>query len=68
MYHFFKEKCCDVDNGEYVTFGITGNDGECVIHDISVEKTFVEGIVFKLNRFKASIIHMNDIVQDILNS
>lgn len=68
MYHFFKEKCHNKDIGGYSTFGITSNGGECIIHDVSVEEPFVEGVVFKLNRFKASVIHMNDIVQDALNS
>lgn len=68
MYQFFKEKYHNDEIGGYVTFGIMTYDGTYVIHDISVEKAFVECIVDKLNRFKASVLHIHDIVQDILNS
>lgn len=67
MYQFFRERCQNDEIGGYVTFGIMTCDGTCIIHDISVEKAFVECIVSRLNRFKASVIHIHDIIQDILN-
>lgn len=66
-YMCVKETLTDENMKEYYTYSIKSEDGEICIHDVSLDGLFVKNIVFALNKYEASPIHINDIIEDMLN-
>ncbi len=68
MYNYkcFEEKMFHEDIGEYTSYGIKLDGTDMKIDDVSVDKSFVEGIVFKMNKYQAEPVHMADIIEDML--
>lgn len=56
------------DIGEYYTYGIKviGADYSEALHDVSVCRELVEGMVDVFNQYQVSPVHLHDVVEDLL--
>lgn len=65
-YTLIKQNLINEDMNRYDTYGIAGNDGICIVQDISQDINFVNSIVNALNEHEVSVLHVKDIVEDAL--
>lgn len=65
-YRRFEETLYNKHIGKYNTYGIADSDGQPILRDISVDKSFVDDIVYLFNKYGASFIHVHDIIEDML--
>lgn len=65
-YHLAKSRLKDEDIGKYTAYGISLNQSNIHIKDISSDKQAVIKIVNLLNKYQASPIHLYDIISDMI--
>lgn len=70
IYKVFEETVADFENKTHIAFGIAAFNpkGEKLvcIHDVFADRHKAEGLVKRLNRLKVSVIHIYDIIEDVL--
>lgn len=70
LYKVFEETVTDFENKTHIVFGIAAfnQKGEKIadIHDIFTDKYKAESFVQKLNRLEVSVIHIYEIIDDVL--
>lgn len=65
-YYCIGEWLMNEDLGRYYTYSIKSDDGTLFIHDVSTDVVLVKRIVHLLNQYDASLLHVNDIIEDML--
>lgn len=68
-YNVVKEKLFHRDIGEYTAYGISVTDGKSVtrtVSDVSVNESFVNELVRKLNEGQAAPEQLTDIIEDAI--
>lgn len=66
MYYCIGEWLMNEDLGKYYTYSIKSNDGTLFIHDVSTDRAFTESIVQSLNQYDLSLVHVQDVIEDML--
>ncbi len=65
-YKYIEETLIYEELGEYGTYGIESDDESFTIHDVSCNKDDIENIVYQLNEHDVSLIHIRDVINDML--
>lgn len=66
-YQCMEQSMYHEDIGEYFTYGIIYNDNsELIVRDVSTNRSYVQYITQLLNVFRASPIHLYNIIEDML--
>ncbi len=66
IYKYVEETLNCEELGEYSTYGIESDDGVFILHDVSCNKDDIEDIVHRLNEHDVSLIHIRDVINDML--
>lgn len=71
LYRVTQSKIVDEDGGEHDTYGIeaVGENGDVLerIDDICLCRSQLEEAVSKMNKGKLALIHLDDVVENIMN-
>ncbi len=65
-YHIFSQTLFDEYIGEYHNYGIASNCGKAVVQDVSINKSVAENIVHMLNKYDVALVHVYDVIEDML--
>ena len=65
-FELFKEIKVNDDKESYITYGIRAKNGESEVGDVSVKLSEAIRILRVLNDNNVSVIHLKDIIEDIL--
>ncbi|MCH5185185.1 MAG: hypothetical protein J1F64_03575 [Oscillospiraceae bacterium] len=68
IYQSFKEHRFCEEIGEYVTYGIKTEDEAYTISDISSNDEVIDNITGCMNKNDVSVLHMNDVIEDMIIS
>ena len=66
VYEVFCEKITNNELGTYLTYGIRDVSGTYIVHDVSINYDRVVEIVKILNRNHLSVIHLDEVINDML--
>lgn len=66
VYEVFCEEITNNEIGTYITYGVRDVTGIYVVHDVSISYDRVVEIVKILNRNQLSVIHLDDVINDML--
>ena len=67
MYEVFSEILTDIDNNEYIAYGIRCMLNNYAISDISTNKNKIDKFVKTLNTEQLECIHLRDVIEDFLD-
>lgn len=65
MYKCVEQQNKNEDIGEYTSYGIALDDN-IILNDVTSDRKFADSIVEQLNKFQASPVHINEIVEDMI--
>ena len=67
MYQCAEQEMFNEYIGLYFTYGIKDENEHLIISDVSTDGEEVKGIVSLLNTYKVELIHVKDIVEDMIS-
>ena len=65
-YQCVEQRLYDEDIGEYITYGIEIIGKNMIMNDVSCNKVKADDIVRMINKYQASLINLDEIIENLI--